>query len=284
MKLNRFFLFGLVMLVASALSAQDLISALDLAKIQKNDDVVIICATAEDGYKVHISGAVNIPHTSLCDNEPIRTVIKPASEMAKILGENGVSTDKTIIVYDEGSGKYAGRMYWILKYLGAPNVKMLDGNIKAWKAKRKPITGAPAKVSATTFTAKADAAQLAKMDEVKKAAGNSSYVIIDARTPEEYAGTADSETLKRKGHVPSAVNVNYETVMGSNGELKSNEELTSMFESKGITKDKTAIVYCETSVRAGVVYLALKGLGYPNVKVYDGAYLEWQTTEANKVE
>ncbi|WP_346858993.1 sulfurtransferase [uncultured Draconibacterium sp.] len=284
MKLNKFFLFGLVMLLASALSAQDLISALDLAKISKNDDVIIICATSEDGYKVHISGAVNIPHTSLCNNEPIRTVIKPDSEMAKILGENGVSTDKTIIVYDEGSGKYAGRMYWILKYLGAPNVKMLDGNIKGWKAKRKPITGAPAKVTPTTFTAKADAAQLAKMDEVKKAVGNSSYVIVDARTPEEYAGTADSETLKRKGHVPSAVNVNYETVMDSKGELKSNEELTSMFEAKGITKDKTAIVYCETSVRAGVVYLSLKGLGYPNVKVYDGAYLEWQTTEANKVE
>ena len=56
-----------------------------------------------------------------------------------------------------------------------------------------------------------------------------------------------------------------------------------MFESKGITKDKTVIVYCETSVRAGVIYLALKGLGYSNVKVYDGAYLEWQSVESNKV-
>lgn len=284
MKINKLILLGLILIVASAISAQDIISTTELAKISKNKDVVIVCATSADGYKVHITGSVNVPHTSLCNDKPVKTVIKPAAEMAKLLGANGVSTDKTIVVYDEGSGKYAGRMYWMLKYLGALNVKMLDGNMKAWKAKRKPITSAPKKAAAATFTAKTDAAQLAKMDDVKKAVGNSSYVIVDARTPEEYAGTADSKTLKRKGHVPDAVNVNHETVMDAKGILKANDALKAMFEAKGITSDKTAIIYCETSVRAGYVYLALKGLGYPKVKVYDGAYLEWQATAANKVE
>lgn len=282
MKLHKLFFLGIALLIAGAISAQDLISVNDLAKQLKNKDVVVVWSGANAGYKVHITGAVNIPHSSLCNDEPVRTVIKTPAEMAKDLGAKGVTPDKTIVVYDEGSAKYAGRMYWILKYLGAPNVKMLDGNLKAWKAKRKPITGAPAKVAAGTFTAKPDAAQLAKMDEVKKANGNASYVLVDARTPEEFAGTAETEL--RKGHIPGAVNVNHETVLDNKGLLKSNEELASLFESKGITKDKTAIVYCETSVRAGVVYLALKGLGYPKVKVYDGAYLEWQATSSNKVE
>ena len=282
MKLNKLFLLGLILFVASAVSAQDVISATELAKISKSKDVVVICATSEAGYKVHITGSVNVPHSSLCNNEPIQTVIKTPADMTKLLGAKGVSTDKTIVVYDEGSAKYAGRLYWMLKYLGAPNVKMLNGNMKAWKAKRKPITGTPTKAKAATFTAKTDASQLAKMDEVKKAVGNSSYVLVDARTPEEHTGTA--ETQLRKGHIPGAVNVNHVTVMDKKGLLKSNEELKTLFESKGITPDKTAIVYCETSVRAGVVYLALKGLGYPNVKVYDGAYLEWQTTASNKVE
>ncbi len=282
MKLNRLFLLGLVLLIASAISAQDVISATELAKIYKNKDVVLVWAGANDGYKIHITGAVNVPHTSLCTNEPIRNVIKSPAEMAKDLSAAGISADKTIVVYDEGSGKYASRMYWILKYLGAPDVKMLDGNMKAWKANRKPITGAPARSQSASFTATADIGQLAKMDEVKKAIGNSSYVLVDARTPEEFGGTAETEL--RKGHIPGAVNVNYETVLDSKGMLKPNEELKSLFESKGITKDKTAIVYCETSVRAGVLYLSLKGLGYPNVKVYDGAYLEWQATSSNKVE
>ncbi|MDX1284512.1 MAG: sulfurtransferase [Draconibacterium sp.] len=282
MKLNKLFLLGIAILIASAISAQDVISATELAKISKNKDVVVVWAGAASGYKVHITGSVSVPHSSICKDEPVRTVIKSPAEMAKALGAKGVSTDKTIVVYDEGSAKYSGRMYWMLKYLGAPNVKVLNGNMKAWKAKRKPITGSPTKATAATFTPKVDASQLAKMDEVKKAVGNSAYVLVDARSPEEFAGTAEAEF--RKGHIPGAVNVNYETVMDGKGLLKSNEDLKSLFESKGITKDKTAIVYCETSVRAGIVYLALKGLGYPKVKVYDGAYLEWQATSSNKVE
>ncbi len=282
MKLNKLFFLGLILLVVSSVSAQDLISVAELTKISKNSDVVIVFAGADEDYKVHITGAVNVPHTTLYNNEPVKNLIKPAAEMSKILGDKGVSPEKTIVVYDEGSGKYAGRMYWMLKYLGAPNVKMLDGNLAAWKAGRKPITGTVTSVTTAKFTPKPDASQLAKMDEVKTAIGNASYVLIDVRTPEEFAGTAATEL--RKGHIPGAVNVNHETVLDSKGMLKPNADLKTLFESKGITPNKTAIVYCETSVRAGVVYLALKGLGYSKVKVYDGAYLEWQATSSNKVE
>jgi len=282
MRINKFFFIGMILLVASAISAQDVISVNDLAKIMKDKNTVIVSAGADDSYKVHITGAINVPHSTLCTNEPIRNLIKSPAEMAKELGAKGVSADKTIIVYDEGSTKYAGRMYWMLKYLGAPNVKMLNGNMTAWKAGRKPITGTPTKLPATSFTPKVDESVLAKMDEIKKAINNSSYVFIDARTPEEYAGTAETEL--RPGHIPGAVSINYETLADDKGMLKSNEALKGMFESKGITKDKTAIVYCETSVRAGIIFLVLKGLGYPNVKVYDGAYLEWQATASNKVD
>jgi len=202
--------------------------------------------------------------------------------MAKILGDAGISPDKTIVVYDEGSTKYAGRMYWMLKYLGAPNVKMLNGNLTAWKSGRKPVTGAPTKVTAATFTAKTDASILVKMDEVKTANGNAAYVLVDARTPDEYAGKAETEL--RKGHIPGAVNINYETLLDAKGMLKSNADLKTLFEAKGVTPDKTAILYCESSVRAGILFLALKGLGYSKVKVYDGAYIEWQATSTNKVE
>ena len=238
MKLNKLFLLGLVLLLASAVSAQDLISANELKQNLKNPNYIIVNAAANQ--KVFIRGAIDLPHGTLCTDEPIRNIIKSPEEMAAELGNHGISADKTIVVYDEGSTKYAGRMYWMLKYLGAPNVKMLDGNITGWKATRGPI-GTASKGSKTTFTANVDANQLATMAEVKKAVNNPSYVIVDARTPEEYAGTAETE-LARPGHVPSAVNVNYETLVDGKSLLKSNEALTSMFESKGIIKDKTVIV------------------------------------------
>lgn len=282
MKINKLILLGLILFIASAISAQDIISVKDLAKISKSKDVVIVWAGAEKGYKVHITGSVSVPQVSLCNTEPIRNLMKPTDEMAAILGAKGISSDKTIVVYDEGSAMYAGRMYWMLKYMGAPNVKMLNGNLKAWKGSRKPITGSPTKSSAATFLAKADANILANMADVKKAIGNSAFVLVDARTPKEFAGTAETEL--RKGHIPGAVNIDNTTLLDSKGLLKSNDALKSLFESKGVTSDKTVIAYCESSVRAGVIYLALKGLGYSNIKVYDGAYVEWQATESNKVE
>jgi thiosulfate/3-mercaptopyruvate sulfurtransferase len=282
MKFTKIILLGLILLVTSAISAQDVISVQELSKIMKKKDVVIVCATSEKGYKVHITGSVNVPYSSLCNSKPVKNLIKPADEMAKLLGAKGVTPEKTIVVYDEGSGKYAGRMYWLLKYLGAPNVKMLNGNLIAWKAKRRPITGSPTKVTAGTFTAKTDASILANMDDVKSAAGNSSVVVVDARTPAEFAGTAKTEL--RKGHIPGAVNIDHTSLLDKKSLLKSNDALKPLFESKGVTKDKTVIAYCESSTRAGIVFLALKGLGYSNVKVYDGAYLEWQADASNKVE
>lgn len=282
MNLSKYIFSTLLVIAFAAATAQDLISVNDLAAISKNSDVVVVYAGAEDGYKVHITGAISVPHTMLYNNEPVRALIKPADEMAKILGDAGVTPEKTIVVYDEGSNKYSARMYWMLKYLGAPNVKVLNGNLTAWKAGRKPVTGTPTKLATATFTAKPDASILSNMEEVRGANGNAGYVLVDVRKPDEYAGTAETEL--RKGHIPGAVNLNYELALDAKVMYKSNEELKTLFESKGITPDKTIILYCETSVRAGTLYLALKGLGYPNVKVYDGAYIEWQATASNKVE
>jgi thiosulfate/3-mercaptopyruvate sulfurtransferase len=282
MKVLKFIFSSVLFLTVTVVSAQDLISVNDLAAISKNSDVIIVYAGAEDGYKVHITGSISVPHTLLYNNEPVRALIKPADEMAKILGDAGVSPDKTIVVYDEGSNKYSARMYWMLKYLGAPNVKVLNGNLTAWKAGRKPVTGTPTKLAPAVFTAKPEATYLSNMEETRAANGNAAYVLVDARKPDEFAGTAETEL--RKGHIPGAINLNYELALDAKGMYKSNEELKTLFESKGITTDKTIILYCETSVRAGTLFLALKGLGYPNVKVYDGAYIEWQATSSNTVE
>ncbi|MBN2669466.1 MAG: sulfurtransferase [Bacteroidales bacterium] len=282
MRLTKVLLVGIVLFMAATITAQDIISVADLSKEMKNKDVLIVCATSNANYKVHITGSVNVPHSDLYNNEPIHSAIKPADEMAKILGSQGVTADKTIVVYDEGSGKYAGRLYWILKYLGAPNVKVLDGGLPAWKANRRPITGSPTKVDAATFIPKVDESVLAKIDEVKKAQGNAAYVLLDTRPADEYSGSADSKI--RKGHIPGSVNIDFKNVLDAKGNLKTNDQLKSLFESKGVTADKTIITYCETSVRAGIVFMALKGLGYTKVKVYDGAYYEWQATASNKVE
>jgi thiosulfate/3-mercaptopyruvate sulfurtransferase len=271
----------LILFVAGSLTAQDIISAKDFAKIMKNDNIGLISARkAADFAKVHIPNAVNIEYQEL--NGDMK-MLESASKISQIFGENGISTDQTIVLYDNGSGKYSGRLYWVFKYMGAKDVKVLDGGMKAWRAGRKPVTRNPTSIKATTFTAKVNKDYLATMTQVNSAIDNPNVILVDVRSPEEYEGTA--ETTLRKGHIPSSINLEYKNVLTAEGTLKSNEELAKIFNDAGITKDKEVILFCESSVRAGVVFLALKtSLNYPKVRVYDGAYLEWQSKTTNNIQ
>jgi thiosulfate/3-mercaptopyruvate sulfurtransferase len=277
-------LFFLLFLSYSIANGQNLISADELSAISKNDNVVIVSTrTLEDYKKVHITGAVHINHTDLYNDIPVKSMLKSPEEVAAILGSNGISETKTIVIYDDGTGKYAGRLYWILSYLGAKDVKILDGHIDAWKAARKPVTKNPTIVKTATFTPKPDKSKIATMAEVKSSIGNSKVALIDARPPEEFNGHATTEL--RKGHIPGAINIEFKNMMDATGKMKSAADLQKIFTTAGASKDKEVILYCESGVRAGIMYFALTSiLGYTKVKVYEGAYLEWQATASNKVD
>jgi thiosulfate/3-mercaptopyruvate sulfurtransferase len=283
-KINIFYvaLIALILPVQQLLG-QDVISAQELAKIYKSSDVVVVSTrTTSDYKKVHITGAVHINHSDLYKEGAVKNMLKSPAEIASILGAKGITEKKNIIIYDDGSGRYSGRLYWILDYLGAPSKKILDGHMDAWRAARKPVTKNPTSVKAATFTPKVDASKIATMDQVKKAMSSSSVVMVDARSAAEYAGTSADGT---KGHIPNAINLEYTNMLDGKKKFKSADELAKLFKSKGITKDKEVIVYCESGVRAGILYMTLKSiLGYPNVKVYDGALLEWKSNSANKLQ
>ena len=284
MKIKKysFLLLGLFLAALTA-SASDLITVSELAKkLRDKNTVIVSCRKPADYEKVHIPGAVNIHHMELYQDPATNGYILPADQLAQIFGEYGITETKTIVLYDEGSGKYSGRLYWILKYLGAPNVKILDGQLPAWKAARKPLTGAPPSIRPAVFTPHLQPQLLATTPQVKKAIGDPGTVIIDARSPEEYSGT-DGGNL-RPGHIPKAINIDYREVEHPGGKLKSPEELKKLFTSKGVTPDKKVIVYCKTSVRAGIIFFALRSiLDYPNVRVYDEAYIGWLQTAGNPV-
>lgn len=261
----------------------DVISVKEYLKIMKDKNTILVSARKPADYKkVHIINAVNINHKDLYKAQAVKSVLKPTAEIAEILGSKGVSETKNIVIYDGGTGKYSGRLYWILKYMGANNVKILNGHMAAWKAARKPVTRMPSKVKPTTFNASVNKAMNVDMAYVKKALVNPNAILLDVRSPEEFAGTKVSKI--RKGTIPGALNIEFKHMLNAKKMLKSKDELTKLFKTKGISPEKEVVLFCETSVRAGIVYLALTTvLDYKNVKVYDGAYYEWQHVAANKV-
>jgi len=166
--------------------------------------------------------------------------------------------------------------------MGAPNVKILDGGMVAWKAGRKPVTKNPSTVKPATFTPALNKAIYADMKEVQAAAGNAKVILVDLREVAEFTG---KDPKNNKGRIPGSVNVDHTTLNAANSLYKSKAELEKLFTAAGATKDKTIILVCPTGVRAGKGYFALKSiLGYPNVKVYEGGVNEWAATASNKLD
>ncbi|MCF8391651.1 MAG: sulfurtransferase [Bacteroidales bacterium] len=266
------------------IASQDIITVSEMMRVINDEDYIIIsCQTSEEYQKRHVQNSINLDHKDLYTNEPVRGLLKPVSEMAKILSDKGISSDKAIILYDEGTYRYASRVYWILDYLGVENIKILDGQMMALRRSEIPFTSVPTSVKKETFIAKVDQSKIVTIIQLKEKQENSNTVIIDARSADEYNGLSDSDM--RKGHIPGAINIPYEEVLTGRRKLKSAEELKNLFHGKNICSDNEIIVYCESGVRATVLYFALvSALSYPDVKVYDGAYLEWQSDSENHVE
>ena len=264
-------------------NAQVTISAKDFASLQKsNKELVVLDATTASTYaKMHIMGAINVPYADLNKTGDIAGLIKDTKDIAAYLSNKGISNASEIVVYDEGSSKYASRVCWVLKYVGAENVKILHKDMDEWKAARLRLTKTANATKAATFTAKVNPAIYASMAEVKAGLNKPDVVLIDCRADNEYNGSVETS----KGHLPGAVSMEFKNVLLANGAFKPKEELKELADKYKLTGDKTIILYCATSVRAAVSYVAFKEiLGLKNVKVYDGAYNEWVADASNKVE
>ncbi|MBK8045626.1 MAG: sulfurtransferase [Haliscomenobacter sp.] len=264
-----------VLLVSNGLMAQvDFIKAADFATLIKaNPKVVVIDGNKAKTFATsHIKGAININHMDLYQKGDIEGLLLPAEDMAKFFGNLGINEKSEVVIYDDGTLKYNTRLYYILKYLGAENVKLLHKDMAEWAKVRLPLTAEVAKLSPVTFTPVVNESMLATMQYVMDNKDKGEVVLLDARNADEFAG----KTENSKGHIPGAKNLDFNALVLANGAYKPMEEMKKIVADMGITPDKQVIVYCQTGVRASVLYIAFKNvLGFENVKVYDGSYNEW---------
>jgi thiosulfate/3-mercaptopyruvate sulfurtransferase len=277
MKTLKLLVLGLIVLLGTQfVAAQDLITAADLGKKIKAKEKLTVVSVRKpaDFKKSHLKNALNVDLKKLASDTDPKGILKSPEEIATILGKAGIDGKGLIVVYDDGKMKYAGRFYWILKYLGVENVKLLHRDLKKWQAARLPVTKSPTAVKATTFTPNVNSSIFVDMAWMKAHYKDANVVMIDVRPPDEYHGTSTKPVTK--GHIPGAKNMEYTKILKDNGSVKSKAEIEALAKAVGATADKEIILYCGTSTRAGIVYMAFTTiLNYKNVKVYDGAYNEW---------
>ena len=282
MKRISIFIAAFLLMAGTAMAGKFITAQAFAKEMKSNKSLVIIDANSASNYaKAHINGAINIPHKELYKSGEIEGLIKSPENLAKYFGSKGVSNTSPIVIYDDGSNKYSTRVYWVLKYLGAENIRILHKDMNKFKAARIMLSRTPVKGKATTFTANVNPKFFAKIEDVKSPKGNT--IIVDARNDAEYKGM--DEKKESKGHIKGAINLDYKDVLKANGDFKSKEDIQAIANSKGITADKEIIVYCIMGVRAAVVYVAIADiLEYPNVRLYDGGYAEYTADTSNPIE
>jgi thiosulfate/3-mercaptopyruvate sulfurtransferase len=192
--------------------------------------------------------------------------------MQTLLSNLGLTKDKRVIFYESNSGPSAARGVWLLSYFLHRNVSLLDGGFEKWKKERYPIETKSNPYKHSAVGGKTNSKLLATYNEIFTAIKNKGdqVLLIDSRSTSEFDGSIIRAS--KAGHIPGAINIDwYENI--ENGAFKVHEKLGKIY--SNIPKHAKIITYCQGGYRAANSYIALKMLGYRNVKVYLGSWGEW---------
>lgn len=255
-----------------------LVSASDLSGYAGQSGVVIVDTRSAEEYAAgHVSGAVNIPTSDIVINVPVKNMLTSRKKIEKVMGSNGISNDTLILAYDANK-MGASRLLWTMFMYGHQKVKVIDGGFDAIQNAGMTMTAdVPATVEAVFTAGEPTADWLADMEEVRNQAEtpDSHVVLLDVRSMEEYAEV---------GKVPTSVIIPYETNFFTDGTFKTTQITRINYLEEKIYPEDEIIIYCQTSMRATPVFVQLYEAGYRNIRIYDGAYLEWSSNSDNPVE
>ena len=258
---------------STSIAQGDVITAEEFMDIYKsNENLIVVEASNPKTYKsAHIKNAIFIDHYDFYrEDVDIPGILKSPEDIAAFLGSQGIDENSQIVIYDEGSQKYSTRAYFVLKYVGAQNVKILHKDLNKWRKARIPITSVPATLEATTFTLDQQDV-FASTEYVADNKDREDVTLMDFRSADEYNGIENSE-----GHIPGAIHLDYMDLLTDTGAFKAKEEIETMINDLGFNTENEVIVSCRTGIKAAVGFAALTNLlGLENVKLYDGSYLQW---------
>ena len=223
----------------------------------------------------HIPSAVNIDLVQFHWIDTSKSGIVQFNKQSKLLLSNiGVSKDKFVVFYDDVSGISAARGVWLLLYFSHKKVAMLDGGLKKWKAEGYKTETKTNPFVHSNFNGEPNPKVLADFAHINSVLKSKRSFIIDARSKEEYDGSAIRAA--HAGHIPTAINIDWNDNLdhgGGGGVFKSHDKLEQMY--SNIPKDAEAIIYCQGGYRAANSFVVLKMLGYKNVRMYLGSWGEW---------
>ncbi|MBV6880048.1 sulfurtransferase [Epilithonimonas ginsengisoli] len=196
----------------------------------------------------------------------------------KTLGRLGIDKDSDVVIYDDKNGANAGaRFWWMLKAAGHKKVRVLNGGLQFAESQDYPLASGDESYPETEYISEVHDWQLPQVwiDDVKGAAENPEYLIVDVRESQRYKGITEPIDLVA-GHIPSAENFPFSDNLDENGLFKSpeilNEKYTEFFKNRDSNK---IIFHCGSGVTACHSLLALDYAGFELPNLYVGSWSEW---------
>jgi thiosulfate/3-mercaptopyruvate sulfurtransferase len=253
-----------------------LIEPAQLAKLDAGKDVRILDARGHGKYKEsHVPGAVWVDAVTWA-----RTFAshQDQDKWTKLIGELGIDLDKPVVIYDDVSAKDAARIWWILRYWGVRDVKLLNGSWTGWKESKSRIESDEVKVAVISPKLKVDKVRLATKDQLLETIKSKALQIVDARSSDEFCGK--QETAKRNGAIPGAVHQEWTDAIDKKTQrFKSADELIKLFKENQIDVTRPTVTYCQSGGRAAVLAFTLELMGVKDVKNYYKSWSEWGNAE-----
>lgn len=224
----------------------------------------------------HLPDAPHFDIEALSDHTSAYPHMLPRAEtFAVAMRELGVSSDKHLVVYDEGNLFSAPRAWWMLREFGVAKVSILAGGLKSWEEAGYVVESGNVDLPEAEFEARFDTKVVKRLTDVLLISHEGGAQIVDARAANRFKGEVDEPRPGlHRGRIPNSLNVPWNSLV-EEGQLKSPAALKEIFSQQGVDLTQPIISSCGSGVTAVVVILALTSLGVENVKLYDGSWGEW---------
>lgn len=205
-------------------------------------------------------------------------------EIEATFGRLGIGNGTQVVAYDQDSGMFASRLWWMLRYLSHDTVAVLDGGWAKWVREGRPVQAGEEHRPAAVFTGRRRKDLRVPVDQVETHVGTGSFLLVDARAPERFEGTVEPID-RRAGHIPGAINHFHKRNVAKDGVLLPVEELRAQFSMTfGDHSAEQVIVYCGSGVTACHNLLAMEHAGLEGGKLYPGSWSEWSADPKRPVE
>lgn len=248
--------------------------------------LLILDVSSADNYrKHHVPGAIHIePKQLQLGAPPAPGKLPTVEQLNALFSRVGLTPEHHVIAYDDEGGGWAGRLIWTLDVIGHKRYSYLDGGIIAWANEGFPVETTPNEGTPSSCSVTIDSTPIAEIEDILPRLGDNDFAIWDARSAQEYEGS--KVVSKRGGHIPGAINIDWLELMDRDRNLRLIDlnGLQQRLDTLGLSRDKQIVTHCQTHHRSGLTYLAMKLLGYNNIKGYHGSWSEWGNRDDTPVE